>query len=126
MWWYVIQVAPRSKQIYEEKEIIEIVEFVSPNNQGPASTHGTEVAMLVDNQFDHEDDQNHDQFGSTHDTSNLEEDDDLDSPYETNEARISEKQVDWHLVNNDEISGELDIFIDIFAQQGLQANDDHE
>ena len=49
----------------------------------------------------------------------------MDSSYETNEARISENQVDWHLVNDDEFLGELDIFIDIFAQQDLQADDDH-
>ena len=113
MWWYVIQVAPRSKQIYEEKEIIEIVEFVSPNNQGSTSSHdGTEVAVLVDNQIDHEDD---------HDDLEAEDiNDDLDSPYEADE---SENQVDWHLLNDDEFSGELDIFIDIFAQQDLQADE---
>ena len=118
MWWYVIQVAPRNKQIYEEKEIMEIVEFVSPNNQGSTSSHdGTEVAMLVDNQIDHEDD--HDDEGSHID---LEEDinDDLDSPYEANE---SENQVDLHLLNDDEFTGVLDIFIDIFAQQDLQADE---
>ena len=115
MWWYVIQVAPRSKQIYEKKEIMEIVEFVSPNNQRSTSSHdGTEVAMLVDNQIDHEDDHDVDD--------DLEEDinDDLDSPYEADE---SENQVDWHLLNDDEFSGELDIFIDIFAQQDLQADE---
>ena len=115
MWWYVIQVAPRSKQIYEEKEIIEIVEFVSPNNQGSTSSHdGTEVAMLVDNQIDHEDDHDIDD--------DLEEDinDDLDSPYEADESK---NQIDWHLLNDDEFTGELDIFIDIFSQQDLQADE---
>ena len=98
---------------------LQIVEFVSPCNLGSASTHGTEVAVLVDNQFDHEDDQNHDP------TNQLEEDDhDLDSTYEASE-RISENQVDWHLLNDDEFSGELDIFIDIFAQQDLQADDEN-
>ena len=120
----MIQVAPRSKQVYEEKELMEcdlqIVEFVSPNNQGSTSTHNTEVAMLVDNQIDHEDDQNHDQAGSH---TELEEDDDLDLPYEPSEARISKNQSDWHLLNDDEFLGELDILINIFVQQDLQADD---
>ena len=91
---------------------MQIVKIVSPNNQGSASTHDTEFALLVDNQFDHEDD---------HDDLEAEDiNDDLDSPYEADE---SENQVDWHLLNDDEFSGELDIFIDIFAQQDLQADE---
>ena len=94
---------------------LQIVEFVSPSDQGSASTHGIEVAVLVDNQFDHQDDQDHDP------TDQLEEldDDDLDSSYEAHE-RIAENLVDWHLVNDDKFFGELDIFIDIFAQQDSQ------
>ena len=71
--------------------------------------------MLVDNQIDHEDD--HDDLEAAEDIN-----DDLDLPYEADE---SENQVDWHLLNDDEFSGELDIFIDIFAQQDLQADDEN-
>ena len=103
---------------------LKIVEFVSPNNQGSTSSHKTKVAMLVDNPIDHEDDhlQNdlHDEVCSHID--DLEEDDDLDLPYEANESK---NQVDWHLLNDDEFSRELDIFIDIFAQQDLQDDDEY-
>ena len=71
--------------------------------------------MLVDNQIADEDDQNHQ--GCSH--TDLEDDDDLDSPYEASE-RISKNQVDWHLLNDDQFFGELDIFIDTFVQQDLQ------
>ena len=85
---------------------LQIVEFVSPQNQGPTSTRSIEVAIDVDNQIDEQD--------QSHQSSDIDlEDDDLDLSDEVD--RIFENQVDWHLLNNDQFSRELDILIDIFA-----------
>ena len=74
-------------------------------------TDGTEVAIDVDNQIGAQD--------QSHQISALNlENVDLDLLHVVD--RISKNQVDWRLLNDDQFSRELDIFIDIFAQEDLQ------
>ena len=89
----------------------QIVKFVSPKNWESKSTHNTKVAIDVDNHINEQD--------QSCQSSEIDlEDDNLDASNEVD--RIFENQVDWHLLNNDQFSRELDMFIDIFAQQDLQ------
>ena len=90
---------------------MKIVKFVyAPQNWGPTLKHSTKVAIDVDNQIDEQD--------QSHQSSDVDpKDDNLDMLNEVD--RISENQVDWYLLNDDQFSRVLDIFIDIFAQQDL-------
>lgn len=121
-WWYVIQVAPRSKQIYEEHELIEDQADEGITLQYRASDptdRPLDVTPEVDN-------------GPASDISNgveedeheLDEDDDEVNALEMTqlENNIDDIALEYH---TDTDLGELDLFIDIFAHQDLVEDENY-
>ena len=115
-WSYVIQVAPRSKQIYEEHDLLE----------NSVNQTIDEEQLRVKNTSDMENDQNTQtaQEEEVQDEraipSNEHEEEDV---LHTEENNDEDKDEQIMSMNDDQLFGELDLFIDLFTQQDLLDDD---
>ena len=123
-WWYVVQVAPRSKQIYEEHDLVEnVVNADLASTSTPSQTQSDIVTTIEEMESNIAEPNVELQMENKEiERQNDEELPDANEERQTSDeelANANEDMEDEILMNNDQLSSELELFIDIFAQQDL-------